>query len=93
MGDADNPLKSSKNFPDSQANQWVTFRVSDHKKDAGQSTVPYWDTQPVETDPSSALGGVGLFHMGAPDYGGFVTLRLIDLNRSYYWKDNSDDQE
>lgn len=34
--------------------------------------MPFFDTQPVATHPSSPLRGAGIFYKGKTGYGGFV---------------------
>ncbi|XP_011313503.1 uncharacterized protein [Fopius arisanus] len=78
----DVPTKHALNLPTMRPNLFVNFRESDTKKDAGQTTIPFWDIQEVITVPSAPLTGVGLFHKGHRDglYGGYLALRLFSLN-------------
>ncbi|XP_063995655.1 uncharacterized protein LOC135173010 [Diachasmimorpha longicaudata] len=81
----DIPMKHKLNVPTVQPNLFVKFRETDTKKDAGQSTIPFWDIQEVVTDPPFALSGVGLLHKGHRDgfYGGYMALRLLTFDFSY----------
>ncbi|XP_011302214.1 uncharacterized protein [Fopius arisanus] len=78
----DNPTKHHLNIPSTQPNLFVKFQESDLKKDAGQSTIPFWDIQEVVTTPTAPLTGVGIFHKGHRDriYGGYLALRILSLN-------------
>lgn len=57
------------------------------KKDAGQSTVPFFDSLEAEGYPEFPLGGVGIMHRGREGFGGFLTFRIFDLNISKYFND------
>lgn len=61
---------------DSKPNQYVEFTHSDVERDAAQTTVPYIDAQDVVSKVPVALSGIGLYHKGQPNYGGFVGLRV-----------------
>lgn len=74
------PAKSSLNLLDSRANQFIHFRASDFRKDAGQSTVPFFDSQPIITEPAVPLSGIGLLHKGADGFGGFLALRAFTVD-------------
>ncbi|XP_008552360.1 uncharacterized protein LOC103574641 isoform X3 [Microplitis demolitor] len=76
----DNPLKSPANVIDSKKNQFIRFRNSDLKKDAGQTTVPFFDAQDVEGALSYPLGGMGIIHRGHECYGGFLAFKIYDIN-------------
>ncbi|XP_063995016.1 uncharacterized protein LOC135172687 [Diachasmimorpha longicaudata] len=78
----DNPLKHNLNLPTLKPNLYIEFRESDTKKDAGQSTIPFWDIQEVVTTPAFPLSGIGIFHKGHRDglYGGYLALRLLSFD-------------
>ncbi|XP_053595015.1 uncharacterized protein LOC128667752 [Microplitis demolitor] len=78
----DKPTKSFLNVIDSKTDQFIKFRESDFIKDAGQSTVPFFDAQDVEGTPEFPLGGVGIVHRGRKGYGGFLAFKIFDLNLS-----------
>lgn len=92
INDSDLPTKSPKNVIDSNPNQYIKFYVSDLRKDGGQSTIPFFDAQNVEGTPEFPLGGVGVVHRGHKGYGGFVALRIHDLNLSNYFNDKIHEQ-
>lgn len=46
-------------------------------KDAGQTTVPFFDGQDVEGDPEFPLGGVGVIYRKRKGYGGFLAFRIF----------------
>ncbi|KAL9695479.1 hypothetical protein quinque_014764 [Culex quinquefasciatus] len=68
------PLKS---IPDSTSNQFIQFRASDRDMDAAQTTVPFFDAQPVAPVRPVPLSGAGLFHKGRPKFGGFVAPKIM----------------
>lgn len=70
----------AKSVPDSKSNQYLYFAPTDLKKDAGQSTIPFIDIQPIEPKPPVPICGAGIFHKGKDGYGGFVSLKLITYN-------------
>ncbi|XP_057328829.1 uncharacterized protein LOC130669777 [Microplitis mediator] len=80
LTDPDNPLKLPVNVIDSKKDQFIRFRNSDLKKDAGQSTVPFFDAQDVEGSPLYPLGGMGIIHRGHEGYGGFLAFKIYDVN-------------
>ncbi|XP_058794289.1 uncharacterized protein LOC131665995 isoform X2 [Phymastichus coffea] len=67
-------------IPDSHTNQYIQFGPTDLEKDAGQSTIPFIDTQRVEPKPPVPISGAGIFHKGRGGYGGFLSLKLITYN-------------
>ncbi|KAG8042074.1 hypothetical protein G9C98_000065 [Cotesia typhae] len=72
-------------------NKFVKFRASDLKKDAGQSTVSFFDGRQTVMY-KSLLGGVGLVHRGPPGFGGHLALKVFDFDMSPYFNiidDNS----
>ncbi|XP_057322039.1 uncharacterized protein LOC130665599 [Microplitis mediator] len=80
LTEPDNPLKSPVNVIDSKKDQFIRFRNSDLKKDAGQSTVPFFDAQGVEGKRLYPLGGIGVIHRGREGYGGFLAFKIYDIN-------------
>ena len=80
MNAVDIPTRS--NWPLNQftTNKFVKFTNSDYEKDAGQSTVPFIDAQPVESANPVPLSGVGIFHKGRPKFGGFIAPRIFTYN-------------
>ncbi|KAL9695482.1 hypothetical protein quinque_014767 [Culex quinquefasciatus] len=70
-------LSPSKSIPDSASNQFIQFRASDRDMDAAQTTVPFFDTQPVAPVRPVPLSGAGLFHKGRPKFGGFVASKVM----------------
>ncbi|XP_011303273.1 uncharacterized protein orion isoform X2 [Fopius arisanus] len=68
------------NFPDSKSNQFLNFGPTDLGKDAGQTTVPFLDIQPVVTNPPFPLAGAGVFHKGRDGSGGYIAVKVITYN-------------
>ncbi|XP_044574926.1 uncharacterized protein LOC123258779 [Cotesia glomerata] len=71
------------------SNKFVKFRASDLIKDAGQSTVPFFDGRETIMY-KSFLGGVGLVHRGLPDSGGHIAFKIFDFDMSPYFIINDD---
>ncbi|XP_044578454.1 uncharacterized protein LOC123261054 isoform X2 [Cotesia glomerata] len=82
----DNPTKSIENNIDSKPGQFVRFQASDLKKDAGQSTVPFFDALPAEGTPEFPLEGIGIIHKGSKGSGGYLAFRIFDLDFSQDFK-------
>lgn len=78
----DNECKRS--IPDFSANKFLKFRPSDPDKDAGQTTVPFIDTQLVLPMHLTVLSGVGIYYKGRPGFGGFVAPKLVIYDMSSY---------
>ncbi|XP_058830644.1 uncharacterized protein LOC131689510 isoform X2 [Topomyia yanbarensis] len=70
-------LTPAKSIPDSISNQFIRFRESDRGMDAAQTTVPFFDAQPVVPTKPVPLAGAGLFHKGRPKFGGFVAPKVL----------------
>lgn len=70
-------LSPSKSIPDSVTNQFIRFRESDRWFDAAQTTVPFFDAQPVVPAKAVPLAGAGLFHKGRPKFGGFIAPKVL----------------
>ncbi|XP_057333036.1 uncharacterized protein LOC130672453 [Microplitis mediator] len=88
LTDPDVPIESPENTITSKTNQFIRFRASDLKKDAGQSTVPFFDAQDVDADHEFPLGGIGIIHRGREGYGGFLAFKIYDLDLSRYINSN-----
>lgn len=73
-------MESPINYPDLKTNRFVTFRMSDLAKDAGQSTVPFFDAQDISVQPAFPLGGVGLFYKSSAGYGGFIAPKIFTVD-------------
>lgn len=78
------PTRCRKNNPDSVSNQFIEFHASDLRKDAGQSTVPFFDGQIVSFYDTSPFGGVGLYHRGFKGCGGYLAFRAFDIELSKF---------
>ncbi|XP_015431569.1 PREDICTED: uncharacterized protein LOC107187895 isoform X2 [Dufourea novaeangliae] len=64
-------------LPDSKRHQYVNFAASDRIMDAAQSTIPFIDIQPIESNPPIPVSGAGIFHKGRSGSGGYVAMKLI----------------
>ncbi|XP_012275055.1 uncharacterized protein LOC105696851 isoform X1 [Orussus abietinus] len=71
---------NARSEPDSTHNQYLKFKTTDLDKDAGQTTVPFLDVQPIVPNPLVPLSGAGIFHKGSPGSGGFLALKIITYN-------------
>lgn len=71
-----------KSLPDSESNSYMDFTNSDLDSDAAQSTVPFFDTQAVTSDPVVPLAGAGIFHKGRDLSGGFVAVKMFTYDFS-----------
>lgn len=78
------PIRSKNIKPLSTDHTYVRFTMSDKIKDFGQSTIPFFDLQPVETSPPAPLSGVGIFLKGERGFSGFLTFKILTLNMSNF---------
>ncbi|KAK0159768.1 hypothetical protein PV327_010845 [Microctonus hyperodae] len=60
-----------------QNQNYLRFQPSDLEQDAGQTTIPFLDIQPVITNPPVALSGFGIYYRGSAGIAGFAALKLI----------------
>lgn len=51
-------------------------------RDAAQTTVPFLDSQPVESLQPVPLSGAGIFHKGQKNFGGFIAPKIITYDFS-----------
>lgn len=58
----------------------VQFTHSSKVEDAAQTTLPFFDVQGVSSYSPVPLSGVGLYHKGLKNYGGFVAPRIFSLD-------------
>lgn len=70
-------------IPDSQPDMYMEFTNTDFEADAAQTTVPFIDIQYLAPDPPILLSGVGIFHKGQPNYGGFIALKVYTYDFSH----------
>ncbi|KAK0098477.1 hypothetical protein PV326_008075 [Microctonus aethiopoides] len=79
-----NPTQCKGYHYDRETNKFIQFHHSDVIEDAGQSTVPFIDAQPVDIYPSFPLGGIGLFYRNQFGCGGYIAPRLFAIDMSQY---------
>ena len=58
----------------------VTMGKGNEEKDAGQSFLPYFDSQNIELTIPAPLSGLELIYYNTPNYGGFVRPRISSIN-------------
>ncbi|XP_063904376.1 uncharacterized protein LOC135123542 [Zophobas morio] len=76
----DIPIRSDLPSDKFTTNKYVKFVNTGYDKDAGQTTVPFFDAQPLVSAIPVPLRGVGVFHKGTKDFGGFITPRIFTYN-------------
>ncbi|XP_063904379.1 uncharacterized protein LOC135123544 [Zophobas morio] len=76
----DVPIRSEAHSNKFTTNKYVKFTNTGYEKDAGQTTVPFFDAQPVESAIPVPLSGVGVFHKGISGFGGFIAPRIFTYN-------------
>lgn len=69
-----------KSIPNIEPDHFIRFGPSDKFKDLSQTTVPYIDSQLVESHNPVPLSGVGLYYKSFPGYGGFVAPKIQNYN-------------
>ncbi|KYB24896.1 hypothetical protein TcasGA2_TC031803 [Tribolium castaneum] len=73
----DIPIHKNLASIDFSENTYINFTNTDYDKDAGQTTVPFFDAQPVYSTAPTPLSGIGLFHKGRKGSGGFITPKIL----------------
>lgn len=78
-----NKINKKNESTNDKINSYVELQTSSPKRDAGQSVVPWFDGQSVTLNKEpSPLNGIGLYHRGSIDSGGFLAYRLFTLDHS-----------
>ncbi|XP_034940211.1 uncharacterized protein [Chelonus insularis] len=72
-------------------NKYVVFSASSIFSDAGQSTIPFFDARPIDSDNSLAFNGLGVVFRYADGYAGIIALELFTVDLSALF-DLSNDQ-
>lgn len=83
------PTKSKKSSLISQRDQYITFTFSNLKNDAAQSTLPFFDSQDVTSQPAVPLQGIGLFLKGEKGFAGFLTLNIKTFDYFHMMKNRT----
>lgn len=79
----DNPTRTvKKSMPVVGENFFIDFQPSDVEKDAAQSTIPFIDATPLQSN--TPLTGVGLQYKTQIGYGGFIAPTLISFDSGLY---------
>ncbi|KAK0082488.1 hypothetical protein PV326_007156, partial [Microctonus aethiopoides] len=73
----DDPTRCQIYDYDKETHKSIKFQHTDRHKDAGQNTVPFFDAQPVDTQPPFPLSGIGLFHRHKDGFGGYIAPRIF----------------
>lgn len=68
------PLQSKQ---DSSTNMYLEFSNSDLERDVGQTTIPFFDIQDVISEYPVPLSGIGIYHKGQPNFGGFIAPKIF----------------
>jgi len=88
----DVPIRSpGSSLPDSKSDQYIEFTHTDFDRDVAQTTIPFIDIQPVESLVAVPLSGVGIYHKGAPHFGGFIAPKLITYDYGQLLENAIDD--
>lgn len=81
LEEPDIPTNSvEKSIPNIDSDRFIRFGPSDKFKDLSQTTVPFIDSQLVESHNPTPLSGIGLYHKSFPGYGGFVAPKIRNYN-------------
>ncbi|XP_014289814.1 uncharacterized protein orion isoform X1 [Halyomorpha halys] len=73
---------------DSKSEQFVEFGPTDLDLDAGQTTIPFLDTQLVAPQPPVPLAGIGIYHKGRDYSGGYIAPKVITYDFSKHIMDH-----
>ncbi|XP_057337326.1 uncharacterized protein LOC130675575 [Microplitis mediator] len=63
---------------------YVKFELTDYIADASQTLIPFMDIQPIVTNPPAPIGGVGIYYKNQNGYGGFISLKLFNIDNSIF---------
>ncbi|EFA08552.2 hypothetical protein TcasGA2_TC006207 [Tribolium castaneum] len=69
--------------------QYIEFRNTDLYKDLAQTTVPFFDSQPVNSKNPVPLSGVSLIHKGREGSGGFIAPKIFTYDFSQHLEEIS----
>lgn len=64
----------------SKSDQYIEFDHSDFELDAGQTTVPFIDAQPVIPSALTPLTGAGIYHKGMTNSGGYIAPKIFTFD-------------
>eukprot|EP00096_Caligus_rogercresseyi_P004378 TRINITY_DN1860_c0_g1_i1.p1 TRINITY_DN1860_c0_g1~~TRINITY_DN1860_c0_g1_i1.p1 ORF type:complete len:587 (-),score=112.25 TRINITY_DN1860_c0_g1_i1:142-1902(-) len=67
-----------------ERDQYIMFDTTSGDKDVMQTTIPFIDSQPVETD--TWLSGLGIYYKGTIGYGGYIGASVYNYDFSQYFK-------
>lgn len=84
----DIPIKAPRRRNKIKTDVYIKFTNTDLQKDVAQTTVPFLDSQPVTT--SSPIQGVGLYHKGVEEFGGFIAPLIYTYDYSLLIKEFDD---
>ncbi|XP_055324696.1 uncharacterized protein LOC129579082 isoform X2 [Sitodiplosis mosellana] len=73
-------LTPEKSIPNILKDRYITFGPTDKFKDLSQTTIPFIDSQLVESHNPMPLSGVGLYYKTFPGYGGFIAPKILNYN-------------
>ena len=65
---------------DVYSNIKISMGKGNEKKYAGQSFLPYFDSQNIELTIPAPLSGLELIYYNTPEYGGFIRPRISSIN-------------
>lgn len=71
-------------IPDSSNDQYIKFTISSLEKDGGQTTIPFIDTQEVNSRIATPLSGFGIDHKGSNDFGGYIAPKLLTYDLRHH---------
>lgn len=86
MKKPDDPMAALPGCPAvrSTSNMFIKFVNSDIDADAAQTTVPFIDIQSVAPSPATPLVGVGIYHRGCQNSGGYVAPKVMTYDASQH---------
>lgn len=73
-------LTPEKSIPYILKDHYVKFGPTDKFKDLAQTTIPFVDSQLVESHNPMPLSGVGLYYKTFPQFGGFIAPKILNYN-------------
>ncbi|XP_057340671.1 uncharacterized protein LOC130677816 [Microplitis mediator] len=84
LTDRNDPTQIKDNIPDTQDNSGIWFTVTNKWQEIGENTIPFFDKQLVSPHPKVALDGIGVFHRGTKESGGFLSFKVFAFDLPKY---------
>lgn len=84
LGHLNTPIEAPRQSHDESSSDrhFIEFGPTGWMHDMAQTTVPFFDAQPVESNDDKAVSGVGIFYKATPGFAGFVAPKIVVYDRA-----------